>query len=237
MRTDGGLAENQVTILDSIQTIPQGVLVILSILFALSYIALAWWGWSARGFFDDPARLGLLVAFVLLAALTPACGCNLSRGRIEQPGNDWIFLPLVAAGLIMGWAAPHEDRIHVWTIEPAAIRYVGLSVFLLGCVLRIGSILALGERFSVWVAIQDGHRLMTTGLYRWMRHPSYAGAILTLLGWAMVFRSMLGLALVLTMIPPLISRMAAEERLLLQEFGREYVRYHRRTARLIPGVY
>lgn len=39
------------------------------------------------------------------------------------------------------------------------------------------------------------------------------------------------------MIPPLISRMAAEEKLLLQEFGRDYVRYHRQTARLIPGIY
>lgn len=237
MRTDGGLAEDKVTILDSFLIMPQGILVTLSILFALCYIALAWWGWSGRGFFNDPARLGLCIAFVLLAVLTPVCGCNLSRGRIEQPGNDWIFLPLVAAGLILGWAAPHDDRIHLWTLDPAAIRYLGLAIFLLGCVLRIGSILALGERFSVWVAIQDGHRLATTGLYRWMRHPSYAGAILTLLGWALVFRSALGLALALTMIPPLISRMAAEEKLLLQEFGRDYVRYHRQTARLIPGIY
>lgn len=237
MQSEAVQAERESTIFDSFLAMPRGALVILSIFFALGYLALAWWGWSGRGFFDDPARLGLCIAFVSLAALTPACGCNLSRGRIEQPGNDWIFLPLVAAGLIMGWAAPHDDRIHVWTLDPAAIRYAGLAIFLLGCVLRIGSILSLGERFSVWVAIQDGHRLATTGLYRWMRHPSYAGAILTLIGWALVFRSALGLALVLIMIPPLISRIAAEERLLLQEFGRDYVRYHRQTARLIPGVY
>ena len=237
MRPNAAQAQRKTGIVDLLIAMPHGAVIALSILFALCYLGLAWWGWSGRGFFDDPARLGLCISFILLAALTPACGCNLSRGRIEQPGNDWIFLPLVAAGLIMGWAAPHDDRMHIWTLEPAAIRYLGLAIFLLGCVLRIGSILSLGDRFSVWVAIQDGHRLATTGLYRWMRHPSYAGAILTLLGWAMVFRSALGLALVLATIPPLISRMAAEERLLLQEFGRDYVRYHRQTARLIPGFY
>jgi protein-S-isoprenylcysteine O-methyltransferase Ste14 len=97
--------------------------------------------------------------------------------------------------------------------------------------------LILGSRFSIWVAIQQDHRLETTGLYRFIRHPSYTGAILTLFGWALTFRSGIGLLLALMMVVPLIRRMEAEERLLIAEFGDEYLSYRRRSWRLIPLVY
>ena len=58
-----------------------------------------------------------------------------------------------------------------------------------------------------------------------------------LLGWALAFRSALGVLLTLLMIPPLVARMAAEERLLRTQFGAEYEAYCARTARLIPRLY
>jgi len=237
MSGDSATADDQPGVRDSILAIPRPGLIFFSVFIALAYVAIAWWGWSGRNFFDDPARLALFIAFVALGALTPACGCNLNPGRTGRRGNDWIFLPLLGAGLLMGWAAARDDRMNVWTLGLPAIRYFGLIVFLLGSALRIGSILTLGDRFSVWVAIQHGHRVQTTGLYRWMLHPSYTGAILTLFGWALVFRSGAGVLLVLMMIPPLVLRMNAEEQLLVAEFGEEYSRYRDRTARLIPGIY
>ncbi len=57
------------------------------------------------------------------------------------------------------------------------------------------------------------------------------------LGWALAFRSAVGVLLVLLLVPPLIARIHAEERLLGSEFGEEYDAYRARTARLIPGVY
>ena len=97
--------------------------------------------------------------------------------------------------------------------------------------------LVLGPRFSVWVAIQADHRLETTGLYRFLRHPSYTGAMFTLLGWALTFRSGIGLMIAAAMVLPLVSRMEAEERLLIAEFGEDYVNYREKTWRLIPLVY
>jgi len=72
---------------------------------------------------------------------------------------------------------------------------------------------------------------------RLFRHPSHAGALLTLFGWALTFRSGMGLILAATMVLPLVSRMTAEENLLIAEFGEEYENYRRRTWRLIPLVY
>jgi protein-S-isoprenylcysteine O-methyltransferase Ste14 len=95
----------------------------------------------------------------------------------------------------------------------------------------------LGHRFSGLVAIQPGHTLVTDGIYGAIRNPSYLGLLVNALGWSLAFRSGAGVLLTLLLIPPLIARMRAEERLLTSQFGQEYVAYRSRTARLIPGVY
>ena len=95
----------------------------------------------------------------------------------------------------------------------------------------------LGHRFSGLVAIQPGHTLVTSGVYDFVRHPSYLGLPLNSLGWALAFRSGVGVLLTALLIPPLVARIRAEERLLRSQFGGEYDVYCNRTSRLIPGLY
>ena len=95
----------------------------------------------------------------------------------------------------------------------------------------------LGRRFSGLVAIQPGHTLVTTGLYGAIRHPSYLGLLVNSLGWALAFRSGVGVLLTGLLVPPLVARIRAEERLLRSQFGGEYEVYRSRTSRLIPGLY
>jgi protein-S-isoprenylcysteine O-methyltransferase Ste14 len=95
----------------------------------------------------------------------------------------------------------------------------------------------LGRRFSGLVAIQPGHTLVTSGSYGLVRHPSYLGLLVNALGWGLAFRSGVGLLLTALMIPPLLARIRAEERLLGTQFGAEYDAYCARTSRLIPGFY
>jgi protein-S-isoprenylcysteine O-methyltransferase Ste14 len=111
------------------------------------------------------------------------------------------------------------------------------SSFWAGTFLRLGAVRTLGPRHSVWVAVQSDHSLVTTGLYRFIRHPSYVGALLAVFGWALSFRSGAGLLLAILIVPPILSRIRAEEHLLLAEFGDEYQTYQRRTWRLLPFVY
>ena len=87
------------------------------------------------------------------------------------------------------------------------------------------------------VAIQKDHALVTDGLYRVIRNPSYLGLMVMLAGWALAFRSLLGLALAAAFVPPLIARIHSEEALLGKHFGAEYDAYRARTWRLIPYVY
>jgi protein-S-isoprenylcysteine O-methyltransferase Ste14 len=87
------------------------------------------------------------------------------------------------------------------------------------------------------VAIQPGHTLVTRGIYGVIRHPSYLGFLVGSLGWVLAFRSGLGVLLTALLIPPLLARIGAEERLLRSQFGAEYDAYRSRTSRLIPGIY
>src|SRR5262249_913624 len=108
-------------------------------------------------------------------------------------------------------------------------------LFAAGGALRIYPVYVLGCRFSGLVAIQAGHTLVTDGVYGVIRHPSYLGLLINALGW--FFRSGIGVLLTALIIPPLLARIHAEEKLLSAHFGVEYDRYCERTSRPIPGLY
>jgi protein-S-isoprenylcysteine O-methyltransferase Ste14 len=97
--------------------------------------------------------------------------------------------------------------------------------------------LALGSRFASVVAIQEGHRLRTDGIYALARHPSYLGIILLDIGFAGIFRSAVALLLLPMVFWMFKRRMDVEESLLVDGFGDEYRAYMKRTPRLLPGLY
>ena len=82
-----------------------------------------------------------------------------------------------------------------------------------------------------------GQRLVTSGVYGVIRHPSYLGLLISSLGWGLAFRSGIGVLLAALLVPPLLARITAEEKLLQSQFGVEYDAYRARTSRLIPGIY
>jgi protein-S-isoprenylcysteine O-methyltransferase Ste14 len=143
---------------------------------------------------------------------------------------------LVLSALLV-WLPPSLDHRDRWVIDGDGVRWVGVALFVAGGALRLWPVFVLGRRFSAVVAIQEHHELVTSGPYRWVRNPSYLGGLISLVGWALVFRSVAGLLLVLPLLWILVSRMHAEERLLASEFGAAYDAYRRRTWRLLPGVY
>jgi protein-S-isoprenylcysteine O-methyltransferase Ste14 len=130
----------------------------------------------------------------------------------------------------------YADRRDLWTLNGDAIRYLGLALLVLGCILRVGPMFALERRFTWPLATQEEHRLVTTGFYRFLRHPSYLGALLAMIGWVLVFRSRIGLLPIL-LLPVFLPIIRAEESLLLSEFGAEYASYRRRTWLLLPFLF
>jgi protein-S-isoprenylcysteine O-methyltransferase Ste14 len=218
---------------------PRVLVVIFAMVNPLIVIGLAVLGWGDwSSFVAHPARVGFLVVTVVLIVASLFTDCEpFSRGKREDVRNRWIFAPIILLSLLMAWLPAYCDRHELWVLDGDLVRYLGLTLYFVGGLLRIGPVFELGRRFSGLVAIQEDHRLETTGFYRWIRHPSYLGLIVLTTGWVLVFRSLLGLLLVLLMVPVLIARIHAEEALLLSEFGEEYAAYRRRTWRLLPFLY
>jgi protein-S-isoprenylcysteine O-methyltransferase Ste14 len=144
---------------------------------------------------------------------------------------------LSVLGLMHAFLPAWTDRIGFFVFGGEAVRWIGIVVFALGGALRLYPVFVLGRRFSGLVAIQEGHVLVTDGIYRYVRNPSYLGLVINMLGWALTFRSGVGVVIALLSLLVLLARMSSEERLLQEHFGAEYDAYRARTARLVPWVY
>jgi protein-S-isoprenylcysteine O-methyltransferase Ste14 len=116
--------------------------------------------------------------------------------------------------------------------------WVGIALILIGIVIRAAAILTLRRYFTVQVTIQDSHELIDRGLYRFIRHPSYTGALISFIGLGFAFGSWLSLAIIA--VAALIGfgyRIRVEEQALIGHFGDRYRDYASRTKRLVPGIY
>ncbi|WP_432287619.1 isoprenylcysteine carboxylmethyltransferase family protein [Aminobacter sp. BA135] len=188
-------------------------------------------------FFSNPSRTAAAILTVVLMVVALLSGANLSPGEQEDRANRWVLPALGVIGLLSAYLPAYDDRIDFWTIGGETIRWIGVALFAAGGMLRLWPFFVLGSRFSGLVAIQPGHRLVTSGIYALIRHPSYLGLLVNALGWALVFRSGVGVILVGLTLVPLVARIRSEERLLRTHFGAEYDDYARRTWRLVPGLY
>jgi protein-S-isoprenylcysteine O-methyltransferase Ste14 len=213
-------------------------LVVFTIVASLGYLGLAILGWGGfAAFFSHPALVALAIVGLVLSGVALFSAGNLSPGEREDRGNRWVLAAFGVIGLLLAYLPAYTDRNDFWTLDGEAVRWLGVVLFAVGGALRIWPVFVLGRRFSGLVAIQPGHMLVTGGVYGVIRHPSYLGLLVSSLGWALAFRSALGVLLTALLIPPLIARIRAEERLLHTHFGDEYDAYRTRTSRLIPGIY
>jgi len=202
------------------------------------YLGLAVAGWGGVApFFAHPALTALAIATAVLTGVALLTEGNLSSGEREDRSNRWVVFALGILGLLSAYLPAWADRTGFWTLDGDTIRWVGLVLFVAGNALRLWPVFVLGRRFSGYVAIQPGHTLVTTGLYGVIRHPSYLGLLIGTLGWALAFRSTVGVILAALMLVPVVGRIRAEERLLREHFGAQYDAYRARTSRLIPGLY
>lgn len=114
----------------------------------------------------------------------------------------------------------------------------GLALMAAGFLVRWRAASALKGQFTHFVTVQDQDKLVQTGLYRTIRHPAYAGELMTLLGIGLALGNWLSvLAIFGVPLLALLYRISIEERTMLEHYGEEYRKYRTRTKRLIPGIY
>ncbi|KVK95324.1 methyltransferase family protein [Burkholderia territorii] len=207
----------------------------ISMLVYLGLAVLGIGGFAA--FFSHPQLTVVAVATLALAVVALFTEGNLSAGERENRDNRWVLAAFAVTGFLLAYLPALTDRLDVWTFGGDTVRWSGVVLYVAGGVLRLWPVFVLGKRFSGLVAIQPGHTLVTDGIYRRIRNPSYLGLLVNAAGWALAFRSGVGLLLVASMMIPLVARIRSEEALLRARFGAEYDAYCAHTWRLIPGVY
>ena len=160
-----------------------------------------------------------------------------SSGNVRDRGSLLILWPVIVASITAGsWIG----EAHAPTMFGGAhwVRTASLAVLLIGLAIRWTAIATLGKAFSANVAIHATQTVRKTGLFRFVRHPSYSGLVLIFIAVGMHTRNWVGLAI--TLVPTtaaLLYRIHVEEDALRQAFGQEYIDYSRVTKRLIPGIY
>lgn len=116
--------------------------------------------------------------------------------------------------------------------------FVGLLLLIGGMAFRIWSIRSLGSFFTTTVKTQRHQTIVTSGVYRLLRHPSYLGAYLTIVGGAVLLEARWGIVIsLLGMFGAYFYRIRVEEATLLRVFGREYVDYQQKSKRMFPFLW
>jgi protein-S-isoprenylcysteine O-methyltransferase len=155
--------------------------------------------------------------------------------RTFDPTQLVVSISLVI-GFVLAFRAA-EHRLWVFGGGWPSIA-VGLGIAASGVALRTWSIVTLGRFFTYDVTIQPEHRVVTAGPYRWLRHPSYTGGLVGLLGLGVALGSAAAvLALVVVPLIGVLIRIRHEERTLRTALGAEYDAYAAHTPRLIPRIW
>ena len=165
-----------------------------------------------------------------------------STGKVRDRGTLLLLWVVIFSSLTCGiWIGEAQGA----NLPPGPIvfgvswiGFASLVVLVFGLVLRWVAVVSLGKSFSSNVAIHSTQTVLKTGLYRWMRHPSYSGLLLCIGAVGLHQRNWISLLVIF--VPPaaaLLYRIHVEEIALREHFGQEYIDYCRQTARLVPGIY
>ncbi len=143
-----------------------------------------------------------------------------------------IFLSFfVAISVVFGFGYSGVAGLPDWAF------YSGIFLILAGVLVRQWSIAILGRFFSLTVRVAEDHRVVDKGPYRLVRHPSYAGALMTFVGLGLAVQSWGALLVLVVMFGLGFGyRIMVEEKTLASALGPDYASYMKRTKRLIPFI-
>ena len=116
--------------------------------------------------------------------------------------------------------------------------YPGIFLMVIGILVRLWAMFILGRFFTLTVSVQKDQKVVDHGPYRFIRHPAYLGLFMIMIGIGLALCSWGGVLVILVMSGLALGyRIHIEEKVLVSEIGDDYIRYMKRTKRLIPFVF
>jgi protein-S-isoprenylcysteine O-methyltransferase Ste14 len=197
-----------------------------------------------------PAGIAFVAALVIFAVVQmvsfrgTVSGGGWRSARSDRFDRGSLLIVIVSAGVAVALAAVCCTKLPVATIAPGLIvvRYavfvVGLVAIVGGSALRQWAVSTLGASFTFDVRVASDQRVVTGGPYRYLRHPSYTGLILSYIGLGLAFGNWVSVSL-LAILPTvgLVYRIHVEESALREKLGEDYVQFAAGRKRLVPGIW
>jgi protein-S-isoprenylcysteine O-methyltransferase Ste14 len=212
--------------------------ILISAVVIATLLFLGWGLHSVASFFSSIPRAVFLPLILIAMASVAASSQDPGRKGTRTPPRQSLVLASVQVVTIpLLVFLPYADRRHIYVIHADWPRWLGLALALAGYVTMLLALRTLGRNYSVYVTIQEQHRLVQNGIYGVVRNPIYLGTLLSWPGACLVFRSWLVAPVFLFFLAFAVLRGAQEERVLREEFSSEFDAYCRRTWRLVPYVY
>jgi protein-S-isoprenylcysteine O-methyltransferase Ste14 len=158
------------------------------------------------------------------------------KGHADRDRGTRVLIAITLGGAIL--AALGARSLAPELRMPAPLATAGVVVMWLGLALRVWAIAALGGRFRTTVEVEHDQTVVSSGPYRWIRHPSYTGLLLIVAGFGTALGNWLSLAACVVLpLPAIVWRIHVEEAELSRVLGQAYRAYQSDRARLIPGVW
>jgi len=156
--------------------------------------------------------------------------------RREELASRCVYVLLgITGGLLIAWPRRPGGWLveRLWPRSPPAY-WVGLALLCAGLAFAVWARGVLGRNWSGSVTVKEGHELIRSGPYAYVRHPIYTGLIVALLGTAVtigIVRAFLGMALI---VASFLRKLRIEERFMRETFPGQYERYSAAVPALIP---
>jgi protein-S-isoprenylcysteine O-methyltransferase Ste14 len=194
-------------------------------------------------FAQQPVLLGVLIVSLLIwrvmeTILDIRTARRLRAGAQRQDrGSRLAVLGTVVPGMLLGVVIAYQVPATNIMVDRTSFFWLGVLLLDAGIALRLYAVIVLGAYFTTSVTITSEQQVVTAGPYRYIRHPSYTGFLLILVGLGLCFTDwmsplvMVGFALI-----GFGYRIHVEERALREQLGQLYRDYMRHTKRLIPFV-
>jgi protein-S-isoprenylcysteine O-methyltransferase Ste14 len=188
------------------------------------------------------AKVSILVctiALIIIQASLHKRSGEITVVRSRKGSLDLVLLALTSFGFFLPlvWVATPVLAFADYPLRPVLFT-AGILCLALGLWLHYRSHADLGTNWSITLELQERHQLVTHGIYLRVRHPMYLALLLYSSGQALVLPNWVAGPSYLVACAILIAvRVGPEERMMREEFGKDYETYEARTNRLLPGLW
>lgn len=162
---------------------------------------------------------------------------DMSRSSFDKGTTTFVSVAMGVAFVLVP-IAPLLNWLHIGKIFNPWVGLVGVLLGAGGLVVRYFAFSTLGRFFTRTLQQRDEHQLVTTGIYKRIRHPGYLSDIAIFVGASLAMGNLVTLiAVVVLFIPAYTYRIHTEEQMLVAIFGDAYVKYRKTSKRLVPFIF